>query len=102
MTNLRRGMGTTQSWRLISEKSCCGCVYRNKTAPERRDRGAKLLDQLQADAFEKMQLVTPQELAVPRSVDKFISTVKDKYASFEHHRVGEISALPLETLASSR
>ena len=42
-------------------------------------RGIKLLGKLKGDAFEKMELVTPEQLRVDDSVKQFVRLIKAKY-----------------------
>jgi hypothetical protein len=59
-----------------------------KTDPARR--GIKLLSQLEGDAFDKLELVRPQELRGMDGVARFVGLLREKYEPLEHRRVGQI------------
>jgi hypothetical protein len=63
------------------------CAYTR--TPENR-RGIRLLAGLDGDAFDKMELVMPEELVRSDGVSYFLSLLRAKYEPLENKRIGKV------------
>ena len=65
-------------------------IWEAETKVPKEKRGLRLLAKLKGQAFDKLEMIEPEEVTGPWSMETYLQLIKDRFEPMEHRRVGKV------------